>query len=83
MDIVEAAIGMLTRPPDAGPMILIPRRPSDVVCAGWWQLPGGKVESVETPAACLRREFREEVGLDVRIGEFSSATRHDRYGRFA
>jgi ADP-ribose pyrophosphatase YjhB (NUDIX family) len=32
---------------------------------GWWDLPGGLSEEAEAPVETLRREFREETGLEV------------------
>ncbi|MGH3001486.1 MAG: NUDIX domain-containing protein [Gaiellaceae bacterium] len=32
---------------------------------GHWDIPGGFVDEAESPAEGLRREFREETGLDV------------------
>ena len=33
-----------------------------------WDLPGGMAEANEPPTDALRRELREELGLDIRVG---------------
>ncbi len=34
-----------------------------------WDLPGGMAEANEPPADALRRELREELGLDIKVGD--------------
>ncbi len=50
-----------------GPHLLIARRPEEGLLGGLWEFPGGKVETGETPAAAVRREVREEIGMDIEI----------------
>lgn len=45
--------------------VLIARRHDHVHLGGLWEFPGGKVEPGETLAASLRREIREELGLEL------------------
>jgi ADP-ribose pyrophosphatase YjhB (NUDIX family) len=49
--------------------VLLARRAHDPE-AGRWDLPGGFLEPDESPEDGLRREMREETGLDVEVGRY-------------
>lgn len=50
-----------------GTRVLVGQRPEHVPLAGYWEFPGGKVESGESPEQAAVRECHEETGLDVRV----------------
>ena len=56
---------------------LITRRQAGVHLEGQWEFPGGKCEPGETLHACLRRELREELNVDVTVGDVLLTTTHD------
>lgn len=62
---VEGSVAVLER--DGA--VLLTLRPRGTHLAGYWEFPGGRVEPGESPEACLVREVREELGVDVRVGE--------------
>ena len=45
---------------------LLAQRPQGKVYAGYWEFPGGKIESGEAAERALARELHEELGIDVR-----------------
>jgi 8-oxo-dGTP diphosphatase len=53
----------------SGGRVLAARRARPAELAGKWEMPGGKVEPGEAERDALRRELREELGIDVRVGE--------------
>jgi mutator protein MutT len=55
---------------------LLTRRLKGTHLEGTWEFPGGKCEPLETPAACLVREIREELGAGIIVGELLLVTRH-------
>jgi 8-oxo-dGTP diphosphatase len=45
--------------------VLIAQRPAGKALAGRWEFPGGKVDAGESEHGALRRELREELGIEV------------------
>jgi mutator protein MutT len=54
---------------DSQKRILIDRRLDKGEMGGLWEFPGGKIELGETVAECIEREIREELEIEVSVGE--------------
>jgi mutator protein MutT len=72
-DIVEVAAGLVFR----DGKLLITQRYPDAHLGGMWEFPGGKRHEGETFEECLRRELREELGIEVNVREMIEEIRHD------
>ncbi|MGB3768418.1 MAG: A/G-specific adenine glycosylase [Phormidesmis sp.] len=53
---------------DAQGKILIDRRKQEGLLGGLWEFPGGKIEPGETVEACVSREIKEELGIEIEVG---------------
>src|SRR5689334_17461611 len=57
--------------------ILITQRRSDQHLGNLWEFPGGKVEMGESFEDCLKREIREELGIEISVGELVEDLTHE------
>lgn len=58
------------------PRILITQRVADDMLGGLWEFPGGTVEVGERFEGALRRELREELGIEVAVGRHVTTVEH-------
>lgn len=63
---INVAVGILMQ---AKGDVLLGQRPEGKPYAGYWEFPGGKVEEGEDILAALKREFMEELGIQILTAE--------------
>jgi 8-oxo-dGTP diphosphatase len=59
---IDVAVGILMKPNGD---VLLGSRPEGKPYAGYWEFPGGKVEAGEAVFDALKREFAEEIGVNI------------------
>jgi 8-oxo-dGTP diphosphatase len=57
--------------------VLIAQRPPGKHLAGSWEFPGGKLEAGESQLDGLRRELREELGIELQQAQWLAQIQHD------
>jgi len=73
MKAIRVAAGILF---DADGRVLVTERLGDPAFAGFWEFPGGKIAGGESPAAALRRELSEELGIVVEACDLLMSLEH-------
>lgn len=52
-----------------GKVLAVKRSEKETFLPGYFELPGGKIDFGETSEEALQREFREEVGIETKVGK--------------
>ncbi len=61
---------------DQAGRLLIAQRPLEGLLGGLWEFPGGKREANESLQDCLARELREELAIEVEVGDLFTKVNH-------
>jgi 8-oxo-dGTP diphosphatase len=72
--ITEVAAGILL---DKQGRYLLGQRPTGKPYAGYWEVPGGKIEKGESVFQALKRELQEELGIEIESSEELTVLEHD------
>jgi 8-oxo-dGTP diphosphatase len=72
VNVIEVSAGLIFR----NGQLLITQRHADSHLGGLWEFPGGKREAGESFEECLVRELREELGIEVSVGQLLESITH-------
>lgn len=72
--VTEVAAGILL---DTQGRYLLGQRPEGKPYAGYWEVPGGKIEKGESVFEALKRELQEELGIEIESSEELTVLEHD------
>ena len=78
--IVRVVAAVIVKPSDNGNKVFATARGYGEY-KGWWEFPGGKIEEGETPQEALVREIREELAVEIEVGDLIQTIEYD-YPKF-
>jgi 8-oxo-dGTP diphosphatase len=58
-------------------LILITQRGKGMIFEGKWEFPGGKIKNGEGHKEALKREIKEELTLDISVGDTTFEWKHE------
>lgn len=77
MDTINVVCGLIQKERK----FLITRRKQNKTLGGYWEFPGGKTEPDETDIEALKREIREELGIEIYNLSYFTENTHE-YDKF-
>src|SRR5262245_38194967 len=72
MTVIDVAAALVFR---VGKLLITQRYP-EAHLGGLWEFPGGKREPEERLEECRDRELKDELGIEVRVGELIESLTH-------
>lgn len=73
MAVIQVVVGLIK---DQAERILLSKRIPPSSYPGYWELPGGKIESGESALEALKREMFEEIGIEVLAAQSVKKLQH-------